>query len=241
MLEAAIADALDDDWKRQTVVGGGVVAVALLPVAGGFLTEPWLALGAIVPALVLLGYATRVLATPVGDAVPVVSEWAELSRATVRGTLVVAGLVAVPPAVIAFVLGLDVFGNPVPAFAPVWLTATLAGVASVLGAYLAPATLAVDRRRIRSSPTDAGGTVSTVSSIATSRDYVVATLQAVLLWFTALASGVMLLVTVFGLLLVPGVLFVALVVVSRRYAYAVDRVLDPASVESREDISMPGF
>lgn len=232
-----MTDAVGDDWRYRTTVGWflALPLVASLPLWFAF-ESPLAAPLALAGAFVLVGYGRRILVRSVADpALPAVDDWGALSRSILVGSAIVLGLLVAPTALVGFALLAD--ASPVAPGVSDLAAVSVVGIVFVAGAYLTPATLAVScRSDSREVPRPRR---SAVATIVASRDYLVATLQAVLILFTIGAATLMLLVTVFGLVFLPAVVFFALVLSARRYAYAVDRALAPAVIDGLEERTMP--
>lgn len=234
MLEEAFSYAVRGDWKRRAIRGGAIAApvVILLPVT--LLWNPPLAIVALLAGVPLVGYALRVLAEPIADEEPpAIAEPLGLVRTGIVGAGVLIGYAILPAvAVAAGVWGLA--GSDVG----LWTVAVPAGAAFAIGAYLAPAAMfAVARSGSLTGAADWGVIVRAASGLP----YVSATLQSLVVWFTAGGVAVMLLVTVFGLLAVPTVVFFSLLVVARLYAHAIVATIDPSAVAAANEESMPGM
>lgn len=236
MLEEAVSYAVRGDWRRRTVRGGALVFVGLLIVAAAALVEPTLAVAALAPAIPLAGYALRVLGDPIGPGEPpAVDGLADLLRAGLAGAAVWTGYAVLPAALVAALLGATMGTGDATGF---WTLAGATGSILAVGAYLAPAAVAA---AVRTGSIDGATDWRSVASVASGRAYFAATLQSIVVWFVAAGVTVMLLVTVFGLVLVPGLLFLALVVVARLYALAVVATIDPAEAAVAGEESMPGL
>ncbi|MFC3956857.1 hypothetical protein [Halovivax cerinus] len=255
MLEASVFDALDEDWEHRTTVGWFLALPFVASIAIGVAIDPTLAVPiGVLGVLLLVGYGRRILLASVGEpSLPSPGDVVPLVQSAAVGASVVTLLVVIPGGSVVAALWAE--ASPFSPAVSELIAATIAAVVLAAGLYLTPATLAVSGRsrpRVDADSTDhtdarrrlpqssapghrVSARVSAMATIASSRDYVVATLQAILFAFTAGATTLMLLVTVFGLVLVPAVVFLATVVATRRYAYAVDRALDPAVVESIDD------
>lgn len=235
-----MTDAVGDDWQYRTGVGWFLALPLVLaaPVWLSFESVLAVPLG-VAGGVALIGYVHRVLAESVADpSLPPVDDWIALGRSAIVGTLIVAVLVGLPTGVAAVALLTD--ASPVAAAVSPLVGVSVVGLVFVVGAYLTPAALAVSGGSSADrSPGGGRSPRSAIGSIVTSRDYVVATLQAILVLFTIGAVTLMLVVTVFGLVFLPAVVFFALVLIARRYAYAVDRALDPSVIEGLEERTMP--
>lgn len=241
MLEAAVTDAVGDDWQHRIGVGWFLALPLVLaaPVWLSFESILAVPLGA-AGGIALVGYGRRILAASVADpSLPPVDDWIALGRSAIVGTLIVAVLVGLPTGLAGVALLTD--GSPIAAAASPVVGVSVVALVFVAGAYLTPAALAVCGGSSGVDRLSGGGRSprSAIGSIVTSRDYVVATLQAILVLFTIGAATLMLVVTVFGLVFLPAVVFFGLVLAARRYAYAVDRALDPSVIEGLEERTMP--
>lgn len=239
-----MTDSLRGDWQYRTGIGWFLALPLILALPAWFSFDSFVAIAlGLVGIFVLVGYGRRILVASVVDpALPAVDDWVALGRSVVVATVVLCAFVALPTVVVGLALWVD--ASPMADAVSDLAAVTITGIAFATGAYLTPAVLAVSgrpratsgsgtRRRLGSTRRAA------VGSVVTSRDYVVATLQAVLISFTVGAATLMLLVTVFGLVFLPAVVFLALVVTARRYAYAVDRALDPSTIEALDERTMP--
>ena len=207
MLEEALSYAIRGDPVRRSVVGGVLVLTAVL----------------VVPAVVLAGYLSRILEQPPGETVepPSFAQWQEyLGPGIVGGAVWLA--YAVAPAAIAgglfytWATGAGPVGGAESdvAFGLAFSALVLVVLSS---AAIAPAAVAI---ATRNESIVAGFALGTVVAVARRRDYVEATLLSIAVWAVVAASVVMLFVTVFGLLLVPVVFFLALVSLARLYGLA---------------------
>ncbi|ELZ09130.1 hypothetical protein C479_12112 [Halovivax asiaticus JCM 14624] len=239
MLEAAVSDVLDEDWADRTTVGWFlalpfVAAIGIWAIFDHQLSVPIGTVG----LLLLIGYGRHVvLGSVVDPELPAVGDIGGLATSVLVGGAVVIGLVGVPTGLAALALWADV--SPIATAVTELTAATVVAVVFLTGAYLTPAVLAVSGRRLRVADSPAGdrrvSRTGALVAIVSSRDYAVATLQAILALFAIGAATLMLIVTVFGLAVLPAVVYLAVAVSARRYGYAVDRVLDPRAVDELED------
>ena len=207
MLEEALSYAVRGEPVRRSLVGGLLVLTAVL----------------VVPAVVLAGYLSRILEQPPGETVepPSFAEWrAYLAPGLVGGAVWLAYTV-VPAAIAGGLFSAWAAGvGPVSgaesdlAFGLVFSALVLVVLTS---AALAPAAVAV---ATRGESIAAGFAIGAVVRVARRRDYVEATLLSIAIWAVVAAGIVMLFVTVFGLLLVPVIVFLALVSLARLYGLA---------------------
>lgn len=236
-----MTDAVGDDWQYRTTVGWFLALpfVASLAVWLAF-ESPLAVLLALGGASVLVGYGRRILVASVVDpSLPAVDDWLALARSTAVGAVIVAALVGVPTAVAAATVAAD--ASPVAPAVSELAAVAIVGSVFVATAYLAPAALAVSGAPSAGVDRHRGGERRrrAIGAIVTSRDYVVATLQAIIVLFTVGAAVLMLAVTVFGLVFVPAAVFLAVVLIARRYAYAIERALAPSVIEGLEERTMP--
>lgn len=237
MLEAAVTDAVADDWQYRTGVGWflALPLVLAIPAWLSFASPLAIPLG-LAGGAALLGYARRILVRSVVDpSLPAVDDWIALGRSIVVGGLLVAVLVGLPTGLAALVAVTG--ASPVSGAVSELTAASLVAMAFVASAYVTPAALAVSGRA--GARRSRGSRGSAIVAVVASRDYFVATLQAILLLFTVGAATLMLLVTVFGLVFLPAVVFFAVVLIARRYAYAVERALAPSAFAELEERTMP--
>ena len=239
MLEAAVADTLAGERNPRLVRGSLLSAPVVVAIPAAALFEPLLVLLAVPSAVLLAGYVGSVFSTPLATpAVPPLTDWPELLRTGVVVKTIWIGLVAVPTLSVGALLTIEFAGNPLAPQSGFWLDVSVVGLVFVVGSYVTPAVVLA-----RLSP-DLGTdrpTFRTARSVATSRAYVVASLQAVLIAVTAGGVVIMLLVTVFGLVLVPTAVFLAVTVITRRYAYAAVAAVDPTLYATLEEPSLSWF
>lgn len=239
MLEAAVSDVLDEDWADRTTVGWFLALPFVAAIGIGAIVDRQLAvpIGA-VGLLLLIGYGRHVvLGSVVDPELPAIDEFTSFATSVLVGGLVVAGLVGLPTGLAVFVLWTD--ASPIATAVSELTAATIAAVVFLAGAYLTPAALAVSGRRRGVADSPAGdrsaSRTGALVAIVWSRNYGIATLQAILALFAIGAATLMLIVTVFGLAVLPAVVYLAVAVSARRYAYAVDRALDPRAVDELEE------
>ena len=239
MLDAAVADTLAGERNPRLVRGSLLTAPVVVAIPAAALFEPLLVLVAVPSALFLVGYVGSVFSTPLAAAtVPPLTDWTNLLRTGVVATTIWIGLVAVPTLAIGAILTFEIAGNPLAPQSAFWLDVSVVGFVFVVGSYVTPAVVLA---RLSPDLATDRSTVRTARSVATSRAYVVASLQAVLIAVTAGGVAIMLLVTVFGLVFVPTAVFLAVTVIARRYAYAAVAAVDPALYATLEEPSLSWF
>lgn len=234
-----MTDAVGDDWQYRTTVGWFLALPLVASLAVWFAFESPLAVPlALGGVSILVGYGRRILVASVVDpSLPAVDDWLALVRSTAVGAVIVAALVGVPTAVAAVTVASA--ASPVAPAVSELAAAAIVGTVFVATAYLTPAALAVSGAQSAGGDHPREADRRAIGAIVTSRDYVVATLQAILVLFTVGAAVLMLAVTVFGLVFLPAVVFLAVVLIARRYAYAIERALAPSVIEGLEERTMP--
>ena len=239
MLEAAVADALAGERNRRLVRGSLLSAPIVIAIPAAILFEPLLVILAIPPAIVIVGYVVRVFSTPLAaPTVPPIDTWGRLVRDGLIATAIWLGIVGIPTLAVGAAMTIEVAGNPLAPLTTFWFDVIAIGLVFVLGSYVTPAVLLAT---VAPDLADDRSVGTTVQSLLTSRAYAVATLQAILLAVTAGGVAIILLVTVFGLVLVPTAAFLTITVIARSYAYAAVATVDPALYATLEEPSLSWF
>lgn len=200
MLEEALEYPARGDWKGRTIRGGLLVyGIPLL-----------------VPVVCLAGYTAKIFRQSGHDdeEPPAFDDWPGLFRHGLPVLAVWVGFAVVPWLALWVAVSTGLIGGTDTVDVAVGV---LAGVGALVLTYLAPA---ISAAVATADSTGTTGALRMIVAVGTSLDYLLASLSVLVVWFTAFAVGIMLLVTVFGVLAWPAVLFLALVVSTRRYAHA---------------------
>lgn len=220
-VDPMLEEGLSYPFKGENAVGRNLIG-------GLLLLFFWLVL----PLLAFFGYVVRVLETTADGETepPEFDDWGRLVVDGVKGVVIFVAYGIIPYAILLLVLPLaGVVG--LAGSDSGWLLAGGIGITGILGTllvmvvvqYVLPAALTYFARR---GSIGAAFDIGTLSTVVLSWDYFVAWLLPIVVFIGLAVVGMVLAITVIGLILLPWLYFYGIVVTYRMFGMAFARALD---------------